>query len=353
MSFGAMGARQGLLVRAESGDGAIGWGEVWVNYPAWAVEERMVILERAIFPALLGKDASDPEGAVEAVRRALAGPCRQAGTAGALWHAVSGVETALWDLLGRARGEPVWRLLSGAASPSHPAFPGYASGIDPARAAETVAAKRSEGFRGFKVKIGIDRTDDGAALRAARREAGDGTPLMADANGRFTAEEAVGQANRLRDLGLAWFEEPVWGDDVDALARVRSASSIPVAAGENLFGEAAHRRAVERRAVSILQPDVTKTGGLASARRACLAAKAAGLAYAPHFFGNAIGLAATLHLLASLPDRAWLECDVNPNPLREALPGRAWAFRDGALAVPEGPGLGVEPDPGALARFRA
>ncbi|MEK7271111.1 MAG: mandelate racemase/muconate lactonizing enzyme family protein [Planctomycetota bacterium] len=352
MSFASMEARQCLLVRVESAEGAVGWGECWVNHPSWGIEERRVTLARAFLSRLVGSDVEEPYKALGALARPLFGPCRQAGVLGAFWAAISGVEMALWDLLGRTRGEPVWRLLSGMKAPSRPSFPAYASGIDPLRASEVVAAKKAEGFRAFKVRVGIEGDDARVTLEAARSAAGPEAFLMADFNGRMSVEDAIAFAGALRDLNLAWIEEPVWGDDVEGLAKVRAASPIPIAAGENLFGEENQRRAIERGSVSVLQPDVSKTGGLTSARRVCLAAVSAGIEYSPHYYSNAVGLAATLHMLASLPKPAWLELDANDNPLRTSLLARPFRFEDGGLFVPDGPGLGVEPDPAAIEAYR-
>ncbi len=345
-SFGSMDRRPGLLVAIETDEGISGVGESWVNFPHWAWEERRATLLRGIRPLLLGEEPRDIGRLREKLFRSLlrGGAGLQWGAPGPLMQAISGVEIALWDLLGKSLGCPVYRLLGGG---PHGAIPAYASGLGPADFEDSVRECLEQGFTAFKLKVGFGRGQDLANLRRMRDLIGDRSQLMIDANQAWRdADEALDHLEAYREFAPVWIEEPVPADRLSELRRIRRARLMPVAGGENYYGRRDFRRALAAGALDIVQPDLTKTGGIAEARAVCEWAACWEIPYAPHMFGTAVGQAASLHLLAALPGGLRMEVDATPNPLlRDIVRRSSFRWIDGAfVAREEMPGLGLELD---------
>lgn len=342
-AFGAMDARATLLVRLEDRDGAVGWGEVWCNFPTFGAEHRALLVERIVAPLLMAGPAR-PGRIAEDLERRLGTLALQTGEFGPLAQAIGGIDMAVWDLAARRAGLPLHRLLgSGATS-----VPAYASGIGPADPAATVARAAQEGFRAFKLKVGFGRERDVANAAAVAAALPDGV-FMVDANQGWSRAEACAMAERLAPHAPAWLEEPLPADAPHADWAAVAEAGIPLAAGENLRGLAAFEAALDAGWLTVAQPDAGKwggvSGGLAVARRAL----AAGRRFCPHHLGGAIGLAAAAHLLAAAGGDGLLEVDANDNPLRTALAGPLPPLTDGRWPLTEGPGLGLAPDRGAVA----
>jgi L-alanine-DL-glutamate epimerase-like enolase superfamily enzyme len=351
-SFGSMPDRSAVFIRVEDADGAVGWGEVWCNFPTIGAEHRARLFDTFIAPRLLRQDsAADPRGFWQDTDRALHVWTLQSGEPGAFAAALAGADIALHDLAARRAGLPLWRHLGGTnASP----VPVYASGLNPGREAlETVEVSRAEGFRAFKVKIGFGEAEDMATLRPVVDGLEAGERVMVDANQVWEVGTACRMAARLAEFPLAWIEEPLPADRPDwEWARVNAAAQSPLAAGENWRGMSAYQRALADESLSVLQPDICKWGGLSGTLPVAQAIIAAGRTYCPHFLGGGVGLFASLHLLAAVRGPGLLEVDANPNPLREGLVGNLFRLQDGEIPLPEGPGLGFEPDLTPFARLR-
>lgn len=185
-----------------------------------------------------------------------------------------------------------------------------------------------------------------------RQAVGSEVIVLADGNQAWGPERALVMARFLADHDVRWLEEPVPSTEPELLAQVARRSPVPIAAGENVYGREAFRRFFAARALRIAQPDVTKTGGISEAKVIADMAGAWRIRVAPHFYGGAVGMAATLHFFAAVSDGLWIEWDTQPNPLRDALITREWEVRDGHVRLPSGPGLGIELDPAGLERFR-
>jgi L-alanine-DL-glutamate epimerase-like enolase superfamily enzyme len=230
--------------------------------------------------------------------------------------------------------------------------PVYASGLDPEGAEAMAARQLALGVTAFKLKVGFGAEADQRAARALREVVGGAARIMVVANQAWTPRQAVAAIAGLAGAGLHWVEEPVRCDDLRGLAEVRRAAGVPTAAGENLYGLAAAQAAVALDAVDVLQPDVSKTGGITESLAVARLADAHGRRCALHFLGGAVGLMASAHVAAAAAGGPlWLELDANPNPLREGLLLDPPAVRDGALLLPAGPGLGIALDPAALRRY--
>jgi L-alanine-DL-glutamate epimerase-like enolase superfamily enzyme len=348
MAHGTLDRRPTVLVEVEEAGGVVGWGESWVNFPPWAWRERVATFEDGIRPLVLGADARDIEGARARLERTLLPMARQWGAVGPVMQAISGVDIALWDLLGRLDGRSVSALLGGPASARLPA---YASGLGPAGAVDKAERAVAAGFRAVKLKVGFDAEADLTTVAAVRGAVGPHVAVMVDANQAWTPEQALAIGPRLAAHEVWWVEEPVLSTDEHELVQVTGKVGLLVAAGENVYGRRGFARLLEARAADVLQPDVAKTGGLSEMRAIAALVAAHGRPWAPHYYGGAVGAAATLHGFAAAPGGLMVEWDWNENPLRDDLLVHGFDVRDGTVAVPDGPGLGIEVDRRRLARF--
>lgn len=351
-AFAFFDRRSVLLVEARSDDGLAGWGETW-HSPAAA----WTIIETALGPAVLGQDPMEYARLWAAMREQL-GYERQ----GPGLMALSAVDMALWDLRGRALGQPIARLLGGPVRTRVPAYatgPFLRPGRDPYRAyrreAERIVAP---GFRAMKMKVGVDPDADGRAASAVRKVVGPDVILLADASQGYTVRPAIEVGRQLEAEGFAWLDEPVPPDDVEGYAHVAGALGLAVVGGQALGGVRAFRTFFERNALDVAQPDLSVAGGFTEVLRIAALAAAWEVPVVPHVWGAAIGFHAALQLCAVLPGYRshtampypWFEFDQSPNPLRE-LWGTPAVGPDGMVEVPQGPGLGIEVDPAAFAPF--
>jgi L-alanine-DL-glutamate epimerase-like enolase superfamily enzyme len=329
-----------LLVRVDTDAGVTGWGEAFGHriYPA-----TRAAVDTLLGPMCVGRDATHIQALHDDLERVLHGVGRN----GATIYALSGIDIALWDIAGKAAGLPLFRLLGGSPRADLPA---YASLLryGAADAVKHYAAQAlARGYRHLKLhEITVPE------VKAARDVAGAGIPIMLDTNCPWTVAQAVEMARRLEPLDLTWLEEPVWPpENLAGLAEVRTRGGIPTAAGENYGTAWEFRRAFEAGAVSYAQPSVTKIGGVTALQRVIALAETFGVPVVPHsaYFGP--GLLASIHCIAAMPAESWVErfyCDFAENPLNDAIhPGK-----NGRIAVPQGPGLGVDPDSRLLEKLR-
>ncbi|MDX6749074.1 mandelate racemase/muconate lactonizing enzyme family protein [Geminicoccaceae bacterium 1502E] len=346
-AIGNMHDRPCLLVRIEDRDGAEGWGEIWCNYPTCGAEHRARLLETAIAPALLELTPQRPPETFARLSQRFRRLAIQGGEPGPVAQVLAGLDLALWDLAARRAEVPLWRLLGGAAA----SLPAYASGINPDVAPELIAASREAGFRAFKMKVGFDPARDRRHAVAARLALRRGERLMMDANQAWPSETAPAMIDQLKEIEPYWLEEPIAADTPWGMWRSLADAGIPLAAGENLRGEAEFAAAVAGGALRFVQPDACKWGGISGTLPVARSILQAGLVYCPHYLGGAPGLLASAHLLAAAGGAGLLEVDVNANPLRSALCGPLPPVIDGVMTLGDEPGLGIEPDPEQLERY--
>jgi D-galactarolactone cycloisomerase len=332
------GLRKQILVRVVTDEGLTGWGEAFALGAPLAV---CAVIEEALKPLLLGEPATAIERLTERLHRATL----LYGRRGLAMFAISGVELALWDLTGKARGVPVYDLLGGLVQSR---IRSYASLLRYDRPPEVAAAARQAAARGFQ-GVKLHQTDV-ASVRAAREAVGPDVALMLDVNCPWGASEAIRMGRALAEYDLAWLEEPVWPpEDYRALAQVAAALDTPVAAGENEATAVGFRELIVAAAADILQPSVIKVGGLGEAKKVCTLAAAWNVAVVPHSFYFGPGLAATLHLVASTPGVGWVEYP--GGELEAPLLAEPIRAVDGWLTAPTGPGLGVAVDEAVLRRY--
>ena len=336
-----------FLVEIETDEGVVGWGECYG--PAAALK---AVVDTMLAPRVIGRDPFD----VGVTWEDLYNRVKDYGLTGLSVAGISGIDIALWDIMGKALGQPVHRLLG---TCGRERVTAYASSISwgPLAIAEAQAEEAvRRGFPLIKVKIGAPVDAAIERMRVLTRLVNGRAKLCADANWAFDYDDALRLARALLDLDVHWLEEPIVPEDLDGYRRLRAAVPIRLAAGESEFTAWGARDLIASRAVGVIQPDVARSGGITETRRIATLAHCFHVAYAPHMgFSGAVCAAASLHLAAAMPNFATFECMIFPNPLREELaitrPGDPSLLEGGALPVPEGPGLGIEIDRAALARL--
>jgi D-galactarolactone cycloisomerase len=362
--FGRMETFDCTLVAVTTEDGLNGYGEAKAAVGSAGVNGAVVAsVTQELRPLLLGEDSREIARLWErmyngsrdhfALTRGRGFPIL--GRRGVTISAMSGVDMALWDLLGRRLGVPVYQLLGGRC---REALPAYASGgwADAAGiGAQLRGYLERGGFRAVKMRVGsMDGTVEGSIERvhAARAGLGPEIDLMVDAHGTFNPREARRFAGGVAECRLAWFEEPVNSDDRAGMAEVRASTDIPIAAGESEFTRFDFRDLIEARAVDILQPDLAIAGGITEGVRIAGLAAAYQKAVAPHLWGSALGFAAGLHLAAATPACTILEYSLGFNPMLHELVEERFPVTGGMLAIPDRPGLGVTVRPEFVERCR-
>ena len=333
----APGVGRQILVRIATDDGLVGWGECFAYGATLAVCN---VVEDALAALLVGQDPAQIELLTDRMHRAL----MIWGRRGLAMMAVSGVELALWDLAGKARGVPVYQLLGGLVQPRLRAYASLLRYDTPADVARAVTAALAMGFTAVKL-----HQIDEASVAAAREATGPDVDLMLDTNCPWTVEEAIRMGRRLERYELRWLEEPVWPpEDYAGLARVRQALRIPIACGENDATVFAFREIIAAGAADVVQPSITKVGGVSEMKKIATLAASANVTFVPHSFYFGPGLAATLHVAASTPGVPYVE--MPPGQLAAPLLAEPIRSSGGTVTVPDRPGLGADPDPDVLQR---
>jgi D-galactarolactone cycloisomerase len=348
--------RGSCIVEIETADGITGWGEC---YGPSAVAKAYI--ETQFAPRIIGRDAFD----VEVIWEDLYNRIKDYGPRGMVTSAMSGIDIALWDIIGKACKQPIHKLIGGA---HRTEVTSYATGlyfIDMDRLIEEAVEEArdyvEQGFVAVKMKIGLgDPKLDIRRVAAVREAIGDKTRLMVDANHCFTVPQAIRIGRELEKLDVEWFEEPISPEDIDGYVEVTRALDMAVAGGENEMTRWGFRDLVVRKAMDIIQPDVCAAGGISECRKIATLASAHGVECVPHAWGSAIGLAATLHFLAALPDQPpsyrpmppLLEFEQCENPFRDHLSVEPIVQHRGKVQVPTKPGLGIEIDRSILDRYR-
>ena len=350
--FGVNDSFNTCLVEIDTDQGLTGLGEAKVavgnlgNYAAL-----VTLIHAELAPLLMGRDPRDITALWEAIYNGTRAHYVAAhgrtfpvvGRRGITISALSGIDIALWDLLGKSLGQPVWRLLGGRLRERIPA---YASGgwAPVGGVGKQLRQYVERGHRAVKMRVGLQdkSVDDSAArVREAREALGPEVGLMVDAHGTWSVREAQRFARKVADCDLGWLEEPVSPDNVAGQTEVRAATDIPIAAGETEQTRFAFRDLIEARAVDVLQPDVAIAGGITETLRICALAATHGLTVAPHLWGGAVLFASGLHLAVATPCVNALEFSRGENPLLHDLVEEPFDLKDGFVLAPERPGLGI------------
>jgi D-galactarolactone cycloisomerase len=346
--------RTAMVVEIETDAGLTGWGE------CYGPARMTAAVVQSVAPWLIGEDPLRTDYLWQMIYARL----RDHGQKGVVIEGLSGIDIALWDIKGKHFGVPAHRLLGG---PLRAEVQAYATGLyrrksgDPLRyLAEEAAGYVAEGFKAVKLKVGFGVEEDAAVTRAVRAAIGPDVALMVDANHAYDAVAAIRLGRMIEPYDIGWFEEPVPPEDVAGYRAVKAALSIPVAGGECEFTRFGFRDLLVSRAIDIIQPDTCAAGGLSECKKIADMAEAFGVRYNPHVWGTGIAIAASLQLLAVLPAHTpvslasiqpMLEFDRTEHPIRQSLLVQPIEHSGGIVRVPDGPGLGIEVDRDALARF--
>jgi D-galactarolactone cycloisomerase len=345
--------RGALLVEIVGEDGLSGWGEAF-GPPVLTAP----IVE--FYKTLL---VSGDAFATELHWQNLYNRLRDHGQKGLAIEALSAIDIALWDLKARSLGLPVHRLMGG---PLRSRVQAYATGFYRKRGGDPVsylideAQRRTDaGFTAIKLKLGFGIDEDISLCQSIRRAVGEAMTIMVDANHAYDAVAAIRLGRHIEELGIFWFEEPVPPEDLQGYREIKSALRIPIAGGEAEFTRWGFRPILADRALDILQPDVCAAGGLSECKKIADMANAFGIRVNPHVWGTGVALAASLQLLAILPDNPpslnpippLLEFDQSEHPMRMAILTEPISHQAGWVEVPRGPGLGIEIDRAAISKF--
>jgi L-rhamnonate dehydratase len=347
------GTQDDLLVRVETDDGIVGYGE---SDTSPDVGKAVVEAEMShgicygLREVVVGRDPLDIEQLWETMYRKTLYYGRQA----VALHVMSAVDMALWDILGQALNQPVHKLLGGSYCTDVRA---YASALMPETLSETREAVRSYVERGFDaIKLGWGGLGKGLRrdvelVAAAREAAGAGVELMIDIGHAYDLKTALQAAREFTQLGIFWMEEPLPPDDLDGYRRLCDSTSLRIAAGESEAGRRSFRRLISHARLDIIQPDISRAGGLTETKKIAYMAHDANRPCVPHAFKSDILLSATLHLLAAIPNSLFLEYAVSESPLRRDLVKNPLRVVDGRVAVPTRPGLGFEINSEVMSKY--
>jgi len=328
-----------LFVRVITDAGIEGWGE---GFGHACLPATRAAFDTQVGPAALGQDARDIRGVMHRLSQML----HLFGRNGPLVYALSALDIALWDIAGKAAGLPLWRLLGGTPVDGLSAYASLLRYSEPALVAAACERALARGFGAIKL-----HEIDVPQVEAARAAVGPGVPIMLDTNCPWSVDHAIDMARRLQPSDLTWLEEPVWPpEDFPGLARVRREGGIKISAGENAAGLQDFRAQFDAGALDIAQPSVAKIGGVTEVMKIAALAEARGVRLIPHcaYFGP--GWLASLHLSATLAPTSPFErlfVDLEANPYHELV-----LAKDGMVRVPDGPGLGRDPDGDVLKRYR-
>lgn len=337
------------LIAVHTDEGLVGLGSVFTHDAL--VRAALQVLQ----PLYCGESALEPERVSEKLHQHMF----WLGRGGSITHAISGIDIALWDLLGKATGQPVGRLLGGR---YRERVQPYASLLmdEPAKLSEHLHAVREQGFRAFKIGWGPfgrrSSAVDEAIVKAAREAIGSDAKLMVDAGGSDAHwpngyKWALNTAKMLADYEVTWFEEALNPDALEDSVRLREHSPVKIAGGEVLTRRQAFQPWLVGGALDIVQPDVTKVGGISEERRIAWLAQDHGIQFIPHGWNTAVGLAADLHLASAISTTDMVEY-LTGSPFIDEITAGGWALdADGMLPIPNAPGLGLELDLDAVEKY--
>jgi D-arabinonate dehydratase len=324
-----------LLVRVETDDGYVGIGESL----AYGMPDTVkTLIERTVAPLVVGED----EELIERIWNKVYMATLRFGRRGIAIAALSGVDTALWDIMGKKAEKPLYKILGGSKSKVRNYVTGgyYAPTKDIERLREEVEYYVKRGFKGVKIKIGGKTLEeDLARLKAVREVVGEEVKIAVDANNVYKYEEARVVGRKLEQLGIWFFEEPIQTDFMDLSARLAEELDIPIAGYETAFTRWEFYELMRRRAVDIVQPDSMWSGGVSEVMKIGAVAKTLGFPVIPHYSASAVSLVANAHVAAAL-GCDWLETHLRRNELRDNLFKEPIEYEDGQIVLPNRPGLG-------------
>ena len=350
LGIGTAIKRDAVVVKVTTEGGLVGWGEAHHGRAHTAVAK---LIETTLKQLVLGMDACDVVGVWNRIyQRQLASHGMGAGTC----LAMSGIDLALWDIRGKAAGMPLYRLLGGARR----GIPAYAGGVSlgyqpPEELLAELRVSLEAGYKAVKLRVGDSPKKDLARIAAVRKACGDDLVILTDANIGYSVEDVRQVMPGMDELGVAWLEEPFPAHDARSYRLAKGFGRTPLAAGENHYTRFEFNRVIEDGSITILQPDLSKTGGLTEALRIAALASAWKLPIHPHSSMTGLNHAASIHFLAAIDNGGYFEGDVSKsNRFRDELVSKPYEVdRDGKVWPLERPGLGLDVDESFLDKHPA
>ena len=346
VGIGRMIKRDTVIVKVTTAGGLVGWGESHHGRSPTAVAQ---LVNTTLRQLVLGMDASDVNGIWAKIYKFQLG---SHGMGAGTCIAMSGIDMALWDIRGKACGWPLYKLLGGTSRP----IPAYAGGVSlgyqpPESLLAEIAPHIAAGYRAIKLRVGDSPARDIARVTAVRRALGDDIVLLSDANTGCTVEDARHLMPALDACAVSWLEEPFPAHDYRSYCLAKHFGRVPLAAGENHYTRFEFVRVIDDGDITILQPDLSKSGGITEVMRIAHLAAASKLPIHPHTSMTALNMAATVHFLCAIDNGGYFEADVSKNNLfRDELASTPYVLdRDGNVRPLDAPGIGVEVDEAFLA----
>ncbi len=338
-SFGVMTSRPAVFVRVTDASGIVGYGEIWCNFPACGAEHRAALFATEVAPRVKDISFASPKVALDHANAALHILKLQTGEVGPICQAIAALDIAIWDVVARRAGVPVYEAMGGQDAEVQV----YGSGINPDDVTDTVARLQREEYTRFKLKVGfgLDRDMENVARLTEQLRPNDS--FMLDANQAWDFGTAVDALSRIEPFAPFWIEEVLAADTpAETWMALKSRTEIKFAGGENYDTRAAYDAACDAGFLDIIQPDVCKWGGLTGGLEVADYSASKQTLMCPHSLGAGVALAASAHLLAASGQPGFLEVDGNPNPLREDIFPITPAA--GSVTLSDLPGLGVRTD---------
>ncbi len=347
------GTQETLIVKVHTDAGIVGLGEVdSSSLVAKAIIEAPVSHKicRGLAECVLGEDPFEIDRLIHRMYEGTIYFGRQ----GAVIHAMSGVEIALWDIMGKATGRPVYQLLGGGFRKKFRAYASILFGDTPAETERMGRNLAQQGFKAVKYgwgPMGKSEESDLAQVRAAREGIGKDVELMVDAGLCWDTTTAIRRAKQFEPFNLTWLEEPLHPDNLAGYSRLSAQSPIRIAAGEEICDIKEFQKMMDEGGIEVVQVDVTRVGGLARAKRIGWDSAERHRLCVNHSYKTGVNIAASLHFVAAIPNSQYFEYCVEPGALRQTLTKQRFRVTDGEITVPEEPGLGVELDENVVERF--
>ena len=342
------------VIRVHTDEGIVGIGEAHTNpLAARAIIDSPMysVSAQGLKHLLIGEDPRDINRLWDKMYKSS----QTYGRRGLLMHAMSGVDLALWDILGKASGLPVYRLLGGARKREHLA---YASDLSQPTIEGTIDLALQHNASGYRAMrfgwgaLGKDRKSDIATAAKLRLELGPDFAIMLDMGFSVPLDHAIQLGRAYAEQDLFFLEEPLSPDDIGGFAKLVAASPTPIATGEKASHEFDYLDLMDRGGLRIIQPDIARMGGISAMLRVIAHAEARNVRVIPHCWSTDILVAATLHCMATMRDCPYLEYNATANPLRTDLLSTPIRPKNGSISVPDKPGLGIELREDTLKRFR-
>jgi L-rhamnonate dehydratase len=353
ISSAADGTQDDLIIKVETDEGITGYGEV----------DTAPCVGKAIVDAYMSHGTcyglkevvvgSDPFD-YEQIWNEMWAKTYYYGRSGPVMHVMSGIDMAIWDIMGKATGKPVHKLLGGSyVDKVRP----YASALMPESKEEVkkmVEKYSSLGYTAIKFgwgPLGYDVRSDLKLIEMAKKTAGDHMEVMIDIGKRYKLKQAMYVAKALEQMNIYWLEEPLPAEDYTGYRRLTESTTMRIATGEEESGRLAFARLINESHVDVIQPDISRCGGLTEAKKIAAMAADNNITMVPHAFKTGILVAACIHLIAATPDVPFLEFSVTESAIRKELLAQPFVQKDGFVKVPTGPGLGIELNPDVIMKY--